>query len=46
MTMIEHPVKRTVTPSLRELANVEDAVWRPVPRYVLWWRAFIRWFRY
>jgi hypothetical protein len=46
MTMIERPRKRTVTPSQRELDTTEDAVWYPVPRYVLLWRAFIGWFRY
>jgi hypothetical protein len=44
--MVERPRKRTVTPSLRDLQNIEDADWKPIPRYVLWWRAFIAWFRY
>ena len=46
MTMIEHPRKRTVTPSQRDLDNIEDAQWRPIPRYVLLWRKFLAWFRY
>ena len=42
MTIIERPIRRTVTPSLRDLDNIVDAEWRPIPRYVLWWRAIIR----
>jgi hypothetical protein len=46
MTMIEPPLKRTITPSLRDIANIVDAEWRPIPRYVLVWRAFLRLFRH
>lgn len=32
MTIIEPPKVRKVVPSLRDLNNVEDAVWYPVKR--------------
>jgi hypothetical protein len=44
MTMIERPTRRTRTPSQRELDNTVDAEWWPIPRYVLWWRAIVRFF--
>lgn len=42
MTMLERPIHRTKTPSQRELDNVEDAVWRPIPQYILLWRKLVQ----
>lgn len=42
MMLIERPIRRTVTPSLRDLDNIVDVEWRPIARYVTIWRAIIR----
>jgi len=39
MIIIEPPRIRKVVPSLRDMANIEDAVWRPVPRWKLYARS-------
>lgn len=38
MIIVEPPRIRKVVPSLRDMENIEDAVWRPVPRWKLYLR--------
>lgn len=45
MMFVEPPRVRKVVPSLVDLNNIEDADWRPIPRYELLWRALVRWLR-
>lgn len=39
MVIIEPPRICKVVPSLRDLENIEDAVWRPIPRWKLYARS-------
>lgn len=46
VVLIEKPRIQKSVPSLRDLANIEDAQWRRLTRFELAVRRIVKWFKY